>query len=308
MKTADFAKELEREIAHNKREAEREMQLARLKDTMSKYEGEDEIISASEMKRRLEREGVKPYLSTGVEGLDRIIKGFRQKQLIILSAPPKAGKTSFCLHLTSLMEKHNPLWLPLEQDLEEIVSVCLERGVEVPHMFAPEKNKFPPDTDWIEQKIIEGIAKYDAKIVFIDHLSFVRPSNAVERERYVQVGRSVEKIKEMAKVLEIPIVLVSHLKKANPTEIPTTEDLYESAMIHQLCDMVLMLWRECYTQKKLTHFTDKVLLSVLANRRHGQTGHVRFRYENYRFVENDLIVFRHEQKEKDSSDKVKEKW
>lgn len=300
MKTSDYLKKLEREIGRNERLREREESLDRLKDVALKYSGEDEVIRSDEMSERIQKEGPKPYLMTGIEGLDYIIKGFRQKQLIIVSAPPKAGKTSFCMHLTRLMAAHNPLWLPLEQDLEELVSVALERGQDVPLYYAPEKNKFPPDTDWIEQKIIEGIAKYNSKIVFIDHLSFVRPSNTPEKERYIQVGRAVERLKEIAKQLEIPIVLVVHIKRGeSPTEIPSAEDLYESGMIHQLCDMAIMLWRECYKKNKILNYTDNVLLQVVANRRHGTMGHVRFRYNNFKFEEDGNIIFMHEREKKE---------
>jgi len=290
----NFLKELEREIRHNTRELEREEQLARLQAVAEHYSGPDEVISSLEMERRIRREGAPEYIKTGIEGLDKIIHGFRKKQLIIISAPPKAGKTSFCLHLTNLLKDHNPLWIPLEQDIEEIVSVNVERGREVPLFYAPEQNKYPALTDWIENKIVESIAKYDTKIVFIDHLSFVRPSNTTEKERYVQVGRAVEALREIGKKIGIPIVLVAHIRKSDPTEIPTVEDLYESGMIHQLADTVIMLWREAYKENKELHYSNNVLLSVQANRRHGTTGNVRFRYENFNYVEDEMIVFKHE--------------
>lgn len=291
---SNFLKELEREIRHNSRELEREEQLARLQAVAESYSGPDEVISSLEMERRIRREGTPEYIKTGIEGLDEIIHGFRKKQLVIISAPPKAGKTSFCLHLTNLLKDYNPLWIPLEQDIEEIVSVNVERGRPVPLFYAPEQNKYPALTDWIENKIVEAIAKYDTKIVFIDHLSFVRPSNTNEKERYVQVGRSVEMLREIGKRLAIPIVLVAHIRKSDPTDIPTVEDLYESGMIHQLADTVIMLWREAYKENKELHYSNNVLLSVQANRRHGTTGNVRFKYQNFTYLEDPMIVFRHE--------------
>src|ERR1700749_234488 len=63
------------------------------------YAGADQLVSSEELVAKVKREGIRQPMTTGIDDLDEILGGFYEEQVIVVSARPKSGKTSFSLHL-----------------------------------------------------------------------------------------------------------------------------------------------------------------------------------------------------------------
>ena len=276
-------KEIEKETASLEVEEEKQSTLQRLQEIAKEYEGDDKVISSLEIAEQIKSRPEQKKMFSGFGGLDAILDGFRHKQLIVLSAVTKHGKTSFAIDMTTRLKEYNPLWLPFEEPAEELIVKFLDRGEEPPLFYSP--NRMTGNTLlWIEKKIIEAKAKYNSQIVFIDHLHFIIDfGDNVSQE----IGKTMRSLKKLAVKWNVVIVLIAHLKKTKIDEQPNLEDLRDSSFIAQEADTVIMLWRE--TKKELGEIiiTNNVNVSVQANRRTGKTGNVKMVFDRGKFVEYD---------------------
>lgn len=278
-----FIKDLGKEIATTKVTVEQNEQLQRLKDIAKSYDGEDKLISTDEFVERMKNRPDEKKIHTGFTELDSILSGFRPKQLVVISAATKSGKTSFCIELTSRLKLEAPAWLPFEEGPEELIQKFLDRGEKPPHFYAPAMMK--GDTlAWVEKKIIEAKAKFNSGIFFIDHLHFIVPMTSDRQD--LAIGQAMRELKRMAKQWDIVIVLIAHLKKTRMDTQPTLEDLRDSSFVAQEADTVLMLWRETKRINGQIIISNNVNISVQANRRTGKTGNVRMTFEDGHFKDD----------------------
>lgn len=279
--------ELQNKISESTESLEKEQQLLRLQEIAKSYSGEDELGDREYFLEQMKSSKVEPVLSTSFSDLDAILGGFSEQQLIVVSAATKSGKTSFCMDMTTKMSDQHPLWLPFEESISELYQKFLDRKEEPPILFAPKKmdvNKLK----WIEKKIIEAKAKYDSKIVFIDHLHFIVPFR--EERQDLAIGEAMRELKRMAREWKIIIILIAHLKKTRVTEQPTLEDLRDSSFIAQEADTVIMLYRKATRLKTgEIEITNDVNVSVQANRRTGKTGNVKMVFKDGHFVQTTWI-------------------
>lgn len=273
---------LQNEIVKTQKLGEQALSLSRLKEIAKIYRGEDRVIGFSEIAERIRNEKEEIRIMSGFQGLDDLLKGFRPQQLVVISALTKSGKTQFCMDLTCKLKEQNPLWFPFEESAEELIRKFLERGEEAPRAFTPENMKGNA-IEWIESKIVESIAKYDSKIVFIDQLDFIVPMKGENHS--LNIGQTMRDLKGLAKKWNVIIFIICHLTKTRMDTQPTLEDLKGSSSIGQEADTVILLWRESKRRGGQVVITDNVNVSVQANRRTGKTGNVKMVYENGHFLE-----------------------
>lgn len=275
-------KELEKEVKALKNVEEKEDALMRLQEIAKTYSGDDKVISSLQIAEDLKlRPEVKKIL-TGYPTLDEVLGGFVKKQLVVISAPTKSGKTTFCIELTARMKANNPLWLPFEEPAEELVQKFLDRK-EMPPLFYTPERMLGNTLVWIEKKIVEAKAKYNSELVFIDHLHFIVPPGTDDINQ--RIGLTMRELKKLAVKWNVVIVLIAHLRKTRLEENPTLEDLRDSSFIAQEADTVIILWREAKREKGKIEITNNVNISIQANRRTGKTGNVEMVYLNGRFIE-----------------------
>lgn len=303
MKPQDLDKligRLEAESKTAKEDAAMASRLEALKTTALAYKGEDEVVSFDEIAKRVKNEEEAFKILTGWTEFDKIIRGFRPQQLVVVSALTKSGKTQWCMDMTTRVGDYNPLWLPFEESAEELIRKFLERGLEPPKGFTPNIMK-GGELSWVESKIVEGIVKYDSKIIFIDHLDFLVPFGADNHA--LRVAEAMRTIKGMAKKWGVCIVLICHLTKVKMDTVPTLEDLRGSSSIGQEADTAIILWRETNRTRQEVTITNNTIVSIQANRRHGTTGNVTMIYKDGKYVEEewreDVIMSSKAQKEFD---------
>lgn len=281
----DFIRQLEKEIKQTADEEMQAEQLLRLQEVAAAYNGEDKLVSSFEIAERMQTRPTPKFFKTGFAGLDKILGGFLPKQLIVISAATKSGKTSFCIDITARLKEYHPVWLPFEESAEELIQKFLDRQEQPPLFYSPERMT-GNTLMWVEKKIIEAKAKFDSKVCFIDHLHFIVPFSAERQD--LAIGQAMRELKRMAKQWNIVVVLIAHLKKTKMDTQPDLEDLRDSSFIAQEADTVLMLWRQTKREQGQVVITNNVNVSVQANRRTGRTGNVQMVFENGRFLEADF--------------------
>lgn len=281
MNLEDKIKELKQELSGDKEGLRRVEEVAKL------YTGDDEIVSSKEIEEMMKNEPEEARYYSGFDGVDKILEGFREQQLIVLTGITKHGKTTFAMDLVNNLKEHAPLVLPFEEPAKELIRKFKERGMEVPHFYTP---RTPKDhtLEWIEEKIVESKAKFGSRIVFIDHLGYVRDGRSrQENNKADRLEVVMQDIKSLAKKWDVVIVLLVHLKKVQLDRTPDLDDIRGSGSIAQEADTVMIMWRKTQRVNGEVEITNEATLSIQANRRTGTTGNVHLIFENGKYIEDD---------------------
>ena len=248
-------------------------------------------------------------ISTGLRDLDKFISGLNKSDLMLLAARPGMGKTSLALNIALNVAKKYPkrtvAFFSLEMSKQQLVTRLSsnESFVDNKKLTTGKLN----DEDWSKVGIATSalsqtdlrvddnpsvtVAEMNAKLRRIDDLALViidylqlmtgsgnKSGNGGENRQQVvsDISRS---LKIMAKELNVPVLCLSQLSRANESrqdKRPMLSDLRESGAIEQDADEVLFIYREDYYNKD----TEKqnVAECIIAKSRHGDTGTVELQW------------------------------
>ena len=249
-----------------------------------------------------------PGLSSGFSAVDAKITGLNKSDLLLLAARPGMGKTSMALNLALNVAKKNPkrtvAFFSLEMSKQQLVTRLISNESFVDNqklvtgkLSVDEWSKIGIAASALAQTDIRvddnpslTVAEMNAKcrriddlaLVIIDYLQLMVSSggrsNAGENRQQVvsDISRS---LKIMAKELNVPVICLSQLSRANESrqdKRPMISDLRESGAIEQDADEVMFLYREDYYNKD----TEKqnVAECIVAKNRHGSTGTVELQW------------------------------
>ena len=211
------------------------------------------------LQTELERPDQTTGIRTGWSDVDRIIKtGFLPGELVVLSAPPKIGKSTFALQITSYnaLQGNPSLFHCLEmrpmKTIEKVVKCHSKRenigDIEIVNTRQAFKNKplylgycyQKPTLDGITETLKAAIRRYGLKLVVFDHLHFLCRSitNQVQ-----EIGLAVQAFKFLAEEMEIPLILIAQPRKIQADSIMTAMDLKDSSSIFSDCDHLIILHR-----------------------------------------------------------------
>ena len=206
-------------------------------------------------------------LLTPWENVNRIIKGFNPGDLIILSAPPKTGKTTWALNISTEQAFYGYpiLFYCLEMRAERLVKKIIQSryrrenlsdedirsagktfaGLPLYFAYSFKRQKL----DDVLNLIREAIKRYDLKFVVFDNLHFlIRSVSNVNEE----LGQAVQGFKLLAEEMEIPIMVIAQPRKrelSGRDEIMRAEDIKYSNAIHADCDQMIILHRKRVASK-----------------------------------------------------------
>lgn len=275
MSAHELLARIQKERASIKQELYNAEGLLRLQEVMKSYEGEDRLAWWSELEEEIANEPEVETFKTGIKPLDDIIGGFRRKQLITMFAHTKHGKTETAVWLQGLFPELSPVMLSLEQPPKELISQRKERGYSVPKILSPKRHDAFVSTDWIEERIVEGIAKENTGMIVIDHLGYIDTLGVHARENLAfRIGQIMKQLHFFADKWNVCIVLLSHISEGDEGKPPMLQDLANSSDIKKESDTVISIWRKNTLKNKIRVYENKTLLSVLANRRFGRNGNV----------------------------------
>jgi len=210
-----------------------------IKKNLAEYEGEDRVISADEMVLTFQaKDEFTINVKSGIPYLDYYCDGFRDGELITISGRTKQGKTLLAQSLTHnfTLRHYPPLWFSFEVPPRQFLS----QFEEIPFIFMPSKLKANA-MDWIEDRIMESFAKYNTRIIFIDHLHYLFDIQK-SRNPSLDIGAIIRRLKGIAVNNEFIIFLLCHTSKAKD-ENETYESIRDSSFVAQESDCVIMVKR-----------------------------------------------------------------
>jgi replicative DNA helicase len=279
----DLSKKIEELKKSPESETYSEEGMARLKETLKNYEGEDRLVWWSEIKAQIDNEPIPPVYKTGIESLDDVTGGFREKQLIVLAGDSGHGKTTMGIFLLEKLRQLSPIMFPLEQSAVELIRQRIDNGHAIPNILSPESLSSKTTTAWIEERIIEGIAKFNTKLILVDHLGYIDSDgeggkNRKENLAY-RVGEVMRDLKGIAKRWNVVIITLVHISQHDEGQPPNRKDIKNSSDIIQECDLAMFVWKKNSLQKKIRIYDNKALLSIQKNRHSGKNANLGFEFD-----------------------------
>jgi len=230
--------------------------------------------------------------TTGFELFDKAMDGgFKEGDLVVISGISGHGKTTLSMSMTYHLCKNAVpcLWFSYEIGLEYLNAKFLKMGIEDFYQaYAPKKNT-TGQLDWIKSKIREGWIKFATKVIFIDHIDFLTPTNIKTSDNEtIALKKIATELKSLAIELNVVIVVMAHLKKLPESKEPDMQDIAQSAGIFQLADYVFIIYRE--KEKKGRFDTDDIYsnnskIKIVKNRQTGSLKFLRVSYTNGKFIE-----------------------
>lgn len=265
-------------------------------ELLKTYAGPDKVVKVSELWKQIEADRLtRPDFSalTGIQSIDDCLKKLKKGHLIVLSGPPKNGKTSLAMTFTkSFVEQGlKCLWFPFEMGHEDILDNFKDLFNDAFDFYSPQE-LIDKELDWVRSKIIEAKLKYGVDAVFIDHTDFLRDRKLISKNLSMNtatyVGAIIQGVKVLALEQNVIIVLLHHLTKANWTtnELPTAEDMRDTGQVAQLADYVLMIIRKRASKGSAEiYIENEAVGGVIENRHGGLTKKFLLNMENGFFLE-----------------------
>lgn len=286
MNTKELIESLGKEINREMNTSDKNAALLRLQEIARTYAGDDRVVSSKELEEELAKMPKKPKFFSGFTKLDEKMEGFVTGESIFVTGITKHGKTSMCMELSHRFATQKPLWLSFEEKTIDLVRKFKERTGDLPTLFTPMQNE-QPTLEWVEKKIVEAKAKYDCKVVFIDHIGFLsdaeRGRDETEASRLERISRAIH---ALAVKWDVTIFFMGHLTKVRSDQNPDIENIKGSSAMAQESDLTIIIWRKTQRVAGRMEIGNETNLSLQANRR-GQTGNVEYSYRSGRFLEED---------------------
>lgn len=289
--------------------AEKEIFELREKSNTSDFKHVREIIvDVHENMHSIYEGGIERGISTGFGAIDNIMGGMRKGEYILLAARPSIGKTALAINIAQnlIMRNQTVAFFSLEMGKDQLVERLL-RGmalIENDKLLKRNKQKMLQE-DWDKVRNVAGYIFNKSlyiddnpastvgemlsmsrrlkrteglDLVIIDYLQLIQSNiNGSRREQVEQVSRD---LKRMAKELNVPVLVISSLSRANmhrENKIPVLSDLRESGQIEFDADVIMFLHREYYykpDKEELKHDADL----IIAKNRNGEIGRTKLNW------------------------------
>ena len=245
-------------------------------------------------------------LSTGLHDLDRKINGLNKSDLLLIAARPGMGKTSLALNVALNVAKSTDktvAFCSLEMSREQLATRLLSNESFVDNQKLTTGKL--DEEDWGKLSLASSalsqtdirvddnpaitVAEMNAKcrrldnlgLVVIDYLQLMTaaaPGKSGEN-RVTVVSEISRALKIMAKELNVPVICLSQLSRANESRTdkrPMLSDLRESGAIEQDADSVMFIYRDDYYNENSEG--KNIAECIVAKNRHGETGTVKLQW------------------------------
>ena len=259
-------------------------------------------------------------IKTQFKGLDNLLNGVHNSDLMILAARPAVGKTSFAMNIVEniALQGYTCAVFSLEMGKDQLVQrmMCSVAGVSMESATKGTMNK----TEWL--KIAKAREMLSKTNIFIDDSAMITPRQVLSKCRrlkskvgldlvmidYIQLMSSEKNsksdnrqqeiseisrnLKILAKEVNVPVLALSQLSRAVESRKgrPQLADLRESGAIEQDADIVMFIHRpdKGATEKEIAEgkVQKNVAEIIIEKHRNGPTGLVKlfFKGECTKFV------------------------
>ena len=253
---------------------------------------------------------------TGFSGVDTVLAGMGNSDLILVGARPGMGKTSFALNIATnvaVQSKKTVCIFSLEMSAEQLVSriisseamidsVSLRTGKLDSKQWSEIAkattrlagcNILIDDTTGMTVTGLKGKLRRvkDLGLVVVDYLGLMQSDRKIDN-RVNEVAEISRNLKIMAKELNVPVICCAQLSRGPESRTdkrPMLSDLRDSGAIEQDADVVIFLYKDDYYDKKEGNGDEGCIAEVIiAKNRHGSTSTVKMgwigRYTKFRTI------------------------
>ena len=248
-----------------------------------------------------------PGLKTGYIDLDNMTSGLQKSDLIILAARPSMGKTAFALNIAqniALKGKKRVAMFSLEMSKEQLGLRLLAMEARVDSKKLRVGNLNPEHWENVQEAIKRfadadiiiddtpglGVMELRNKVrrmnqekkidlILIDYLQMMSGEglSGGGENRQQEVSQISRYLKQMAREVECPVVVLSQLSRAvearQGDKRPILSDLRESGAIEQDADVVMFLYRDDYYKRDQE--PTNIAEVIIAKQRMGETGTIK---------------------------------
>ena len=215
------------------------------------------------------RQSGKPIgLKTGLSKYDAHIGGLQKSDLVIIAGETSQGKTSLALSMAfnaATMYEGRIAIFSLEMSAEQLTArlTSMETGISSKkilfyplHKYDSDKisnmEKLPASGIYINdcgnssiEYILSGIRlshlQHNIQAVVVDYLQLVRDPEI--RHEEAEISSIARRLKNIAKELDITVILLSQLNRDKNNPKPTLGRLRGSGQIEEAADIVAFIWR-----------------------------------------------------------------
>lgn len=218
-------------------------------------------------------------LSSGFRDIDQVISGFKKGQLTTIAVKPGMGKTALMLSIANnvaVKNNHSVAIFSPERSSTKITNRLIEsetgmsldkllngklKPSERDHMFTlvshiAKANMYLDDTpnlsvDELLKKTRQLKIMHNVDLIIIDYLELLTTSIIDPDSREEQLSKIVHIIKDIARELNVPIVLFSQIPGSYSESLsrrPKMKDL--PVFLTELSDVIMLLHRSDLYQRK----------------------------------------------------------
>lgn len=222
---------------------------------INKYQVTSMLDHVEEAEDRYKNRDQVQGLRTGFPSIDKLTMGLVSGELIIVAGPTSKGKTLLSMSIANNVAKYGGrvLFVTLEMTKAEMTSryMYINGGKDTNEFLTVAGNTIFQENDELDWKDIDGLIQnakeqLDVDLVIIDHLHYFARDikNASE-----ELGKITMTFKKNAIRHNLPIILISHIRKLGKDEDLSGESLRGSSLIAQDSDIVLLVNRDPETNQ-----------------------------------------------------------
>ena len=245
-------------------------------------------------------------MPTHFADVDTMLGGLHNGELIVVAGRPGMGKSIFLQSLIRNVCRKNDARVALfslEAKAETVMRGIVAGEAKIDANKIRDRDMEKEETEqmlrasdtvnafklWIDDTAMLSLQElcvaairlkqtHGVDLVIVDHLQLMTVLNSEVRSREQEIAEITGNLKDLARVMDVPIVLVSQLSRRPATRYdnrPILSDLRDSGSIEQDADIVLLLHRPEYYRKD--ERPGEIEISV-AKQRNGPIGDVRLAF------------------------------
>lgn len=278
-------------------------------DFLEEHVSNGQDIAVETYQKIIERFDRKDILVTGLNRIDGIIGDLSETGFFVLGGRPSSGKTALTLNITESVAKQDKkvLFFSLEMSKHKIMQRMLLSNAKVDNERVKTRtlnqNEFEKifnscKSDYlknihivdksgmtIDEIITQAVSlnrKYNYSLIIIDYLQLVQAEGGSIREKMINVSHGCVTLR---KILDIPILVVSSLSRANQARAdkrPVMSDLAEAGAIEFDADTIAFVHREFIENNEADPCDAEI---IFRKQRDGNLGIAKqhFKGEHFRF-------------------------
>jgi replicative DNA helicase len=277
--------------------------LSSVDDTHLHYAREMALEFVEVVQERYNTKGQLPGVATGFAELDSMLLGLKPRLLYYVGARPSKGKTALITSIiANICAEGVPVgFLSLESSRKEImarlfsnignidnqilitgafektsdfgrVGSAAERVYDWPLVICDKENM---DLQTIRAKAREMVRTGKARVLFLDYIQLV-PQTNYQLPYRLHMNEVSMAFKQLARELEVPVVVAAQLGRDAEGKVPTLADFKETGQIEQDADGAVLIHEDA----------DATWL-IVAKNKDGPRGHVKVEFHKpfMRFVD-----------------------